>query len=345
VLLLRLIIGGLVGWICGWIAGVVLCVPIWIVQLPSSDAAASRAWKNSKTISFQYLPIIGIAVGFGFALMYQHEVDVEARKKREAEAAAQEADERARREAVQRALASLRRLISEAQNAALLLPIVLAQAEAHMDDAEHELQDHCYSPFWEAMESATTKLNSFDQSVKMIEDRRTLYATQAAAIEVRTPAFSLGIAVLPDPAPSHRRLRTLYRQAQRNPDFANIYEQRRIALKIDQTNAILMAGFSSLGQAIEHLGDRTVDAISRLGAAIDAQLGSLQASLESTVTAAAEQHKALLAEVSRSGHNQTQALQELREDAERRADHERSALRMLDNIQHHRKPSFWDSSQ
>jgi DNA anti-recombination protein RmuC len=114
-----------------------------------------------------------------------------------------------------------------------------------------------------------------------------------------------------------------------------VYEQRR-------TNAILIAGFSSLGQAIEHLGDRIVTAISGLAVSLDCRLASLESSLESTANAAAEQSAALRAELQRSTGVNEAVLGQLRQDAEARTESERLALRMLDNIQRRRKPTMWE---
>ena len=114
-----------------------------------------------------------------------------------------------------------------------------------------------------------------------------------------------------------------------------VYEQRR-------TNAILIAGFSSLGQAIEHLGERIVTAISGLAVSLDCRLASLEASLESTANAAAKQSATLRAELQRSTGVNDAVLGQLRQDAEARTESERLALRMLDNIQHRRKPTMWD---
>ncbi|MGC9970224.1 MAG: hypothetical protein ABSE56_06515 [Bryobacteraceae bacterium] len=233
------------------------------------------------------------------------------------------------------ALAELRRLAAEAQSGANSLPIILGEAEMTLDRARDELRSGLYSPFWEALEVATARLGVFHQTLSLIESRKTTYHAQAAQLGGDAPAFSLGVSVLPDPAATHRRLITLYREAQLNPDHAKVYEQRR-------TNAILIAGFTSLEQAIEGIGDRVVDAISSLAASSDCRLASLESSLESAANAAAEQSAALRAELQRSSAVDNAVLDQLRQDAEVHSERGRLALRMLDNIQRRRRPTVFE---
>src|SRR5271157_5468206 len=61
------------------------------------------------------------------------------------------------------ALAKLKQLIAEAQGAAGSLPIILGEAEIALDRAQDELRSGLYSPFWEAVEVATAKLDVFHQ--------------------------------------------------------------------------------------------------------------------------------------------------------------------------------------
>jgi len=260
------------------------------------------------------------------------------------QAAAKAAEAQRQREELQLSVNAVCRLSSEAQSAALFLPTLLAETETDLDRAETEMEEVCYSPFWEAVEDATAKLNSFDQWLVLIEDRKTRYTSQNRQLGDLAPVFSLGMAILPDPARTQGRLTALYRRAQKSPDFANIYEQRRIAAKLDKTNAILVAGFNSLGQAIERLGDRTVDALQGLGRDLDFRLGSIESSLECAAAAAAEQRSALIAELERSNQKSDNVLQQLRQDADNRSEHERAARSMLDNIQRRRKLTITDPS-
>lgn len=271
---------------------------------------------------------------------------VEVRTKRERERERLAAEEERERErlaaevaaaatARANALARLAQLVAQAQAAARSLPIILGDAEITLDRAHDELRSLLPSPFWEAMEEVLASLNTFQQALSVIEASRSAYRTQAAQLGGSVPEFTLGVSVLPDPAATHRRLNRLYREAQALDRFPIVYEQRR-------TNAILIAGFRSLGQAIERLGDRIVDEVSRLAVSMDCRLASLESSLESAAAAAAEQGSALRAELQRSHGADDALLGQLRHDAEASSESERLALRMLDNIQHRRKPTIWD---
>jgi hypothetical protein len=271
-------------------------------------------------------------------------VEVRAQRERERERlAAEEKRERERlaaevaAAATERvnALARLAQLAAEAQAAARSLPIILGDAEITLDRAHDELRSLLPSPFWEAMEEVVVSLNAFQQALSVIEASRSAYLMQAAQLGSGVPEFTLGVSVLPDPAATHSRLNRLYREAQALDRFPMVYEQRR-------TNAILITGFRSLGQAIERLGGRIVDEISSLAASLDCRLVNLESSLESSVTAAAEQSAALRAELQRSHGVNDAILGQLRQDAEASSESERLALRMLDNIQRRRKPSIWD---
>ena len=211
------------------------------------------------------------------------------------------------------------------------MPVVLAQAEIALDRAEEQLHIGRYSPFWEAMEEATRQLSAFEDDVRLIESRRSTHQVQARQLTSAAPPFSLGVSVLPDPAATHKRLVMLYNQAQLNPQYALVYEQRRMS-------TILLAGFSSLGQAIEGLGDRTIDAITHLRTAVDCRLVSIESSLEASATAAAKQDAALVEEMHCVAKTDADVLGQLRQDSLLRSEHERVARRMLDNIQRRRKP-------
>lgn len=259
-----------------------------------------------------------------------------AESSRQAEVAAQEAASAAARAARSAAHAAnmvvARRTMSEAQADAGRLAITLGQAELTLDRAQEELENGLYSPFWEAIEGVTANLSEFDKSLTSIEGNRSQYLKIAPP---EAPSFSLGLSILPNPEETRRRLVALYRMAQTDPHFAIVYEQRR-------TNAILIAGFRSLGQAIEGLGDRITDAIGRLGASLDCRLASLESSLESAAAAAAVQSAALREELQRSTAVNETVVGQLRHDAAARSESEHMALRMLDNIQRRRRPSLFD---
>lgn len=289
-------------------------------------------WRRNNPLKAVLHGIIGILVSLGFMSMTMELAG--ARKREKERRNAEHAREQAAREA---ALADLRRTLSEAQETAASLPIVLAGAELLLDKADHELRAKLASPFWEAIEDAVAKLEEFRSAMTTIQSLQAQYSAGSSRFHRALPAFEIGVAILPDPTRTHRRLTSLYRQAQAIPHFSLVYEQRR-------TTATLVAGFRSLGQAVEHLGERIVDQLGSLAAALGAHLDSLEKSLESSAAAAAEQNAALRRELRRAADKDEGIVHQLREDAETRAESERLALRMLDNIQRRRKPTLFDHS-
>jgi hypothetical protein len=99
------------------------------------------------------------------------------------------------------------------------------------------------------------------------------------------------------------------RAAQRDFEFATIFEQRK-------TNRLLVAGFSTLGQAMGELASR-----------FEASLSELATSLAPAI----EHGQAATARLVEHFGTDTQA----------RREHEREVRAMLDNIQHRRKPAGW----
>jgi hypothetical protein len=287
-----------------------------------------------------FILIIGPIAGYNvFGVVIVHFARLEAAEEQlRRDAALREAEAQRERELELTRLRELRQLCLEAQETALSVPAVLAGADLDLDRAEHELDEGLYSPFWEAMEDATAQLNRFDQGLQYIASRRSLHAEKGKLLGTRAEVLTLSDVLLPDPEPTNSRLRALYRRAQKDGQFANIYEQRRIAAKVDQTNAILIAGFTSLGDAVQRLGDRITETIQNLSETMDVRLGDLQESLESAVAAAAIQREALLKEARDSRGLQESVLHQMRKDADRRSEHEREARQMLNNLQRRRDP-------
>jgi hypothetical protein len=302
-------------------------------------------WTRDNPLKTVVLVLVGLVIAVTIPLRIQATAARRRREHNQAEAAATarvlaraaalEAEAAAKAAARAAALAKLRQLAADAQAAADSLPIMLGEAEIALDRAQAELKSRLPSPFWEAMEDAVGKLRAFHRVLSIIDSKRTEYRMQSARLERAVQAFTLGVVVLPDPAATHSRLNRLYREAQAIPHFSIVYEQRR-------TTATLIEGFRSLGQTIEHLGDRIVDEIGSLATSLDCRLDSLESSLESSAAAAAAQSAALRAQL-QSAVGINDALRgQLRQEAEARSDTERLALRMLDNIQRRRKPTIFD---
>lgn len=312
-------------------------------------SATAGEWTSNNPIKTIMLVLVGLAVAVTIPQqliareskrrLEREKLKAEERLKRErleAEVARKAAARAAAAAARAATLAQLQRLILEAERAAASLPIILGEAELTLHRAEEELRSHLPSPFWEAMEEAVANLQAFQGALSIIEARRAEYSAQASKLGGGVPGFRLGVSVLPDPTGTQSRLTHLYRQAQAIvPHFPMVYEQRR-------TTSTLVTGFRSLGQAVERLGDRIADEIGSLATSLGFHLDSLEKSLESSAAAAAEQSAALRTQLQSVVGSNDSLSRQLHQDAEAHSETERQALRMLDNIQHRRKPSIFD---
>lgn len=192
------------------------------------------------------------------------------------------------------------------------LPRHLAEAEKHMDQAEREFADGAFAPFWDAIEAAATALGHLNHGLHVIKLNASRYEELANQWDGRLQGFvptPVSVRKLGISGATAERLQSIVRRAQRNFQFATIYEQRK-------TNKILVAGFTSLGQALANMThmitasiDDLADSVTSTQSRIGAMMATSNSHLETLATAAAESAK--------------------RED---------KTLEMLDNIQRRRKP-------
>jgi hypothetical protein len=327
---LRLIAFAFLAWVAGWIAGLVLCIPIWIVQLPSSDAAMSRAWKNSKAISFEILPILGIAFGVIGAIKYELDQAAESQRKRAAEEEAERNRQEAERQKYTAQQTQLRGQIVEMNRESLTafeqLPFQLRSAEENLDKAERDFARRAFIPFWESVEKAAFSLGGFEERVRKIERTSSQYidvAREARKYEITPPP---AFAVSPYSAPrlriateTSRRMSEIVDKAQcGDVAFSQIYLQIR-------TNQILVAGFRNLAQALDEMSWRITQSIDDLSTSVNAMGAQLEASLRN---------------IHVQGERVANAAEGLRSDAAVSSAREQKVLEMLDNIQRKRYPSF-----
>ena len=315
----------LVGPFLGWVVGVHVVPNI----MDNAEAAARKAQAEAEQRQQEY-----------------------ERRERESRAQAARQKEAAEREIAAKAaertrnLTEISRLVTSAKKSASRLPIQIAEAELALDKAEQELAEGLYSPFWEAMEHAATQVGNYDRKLRGILDAREQHCRLAPPLAPDAEDFSLGISILPDPAETIQRMNALYRQAQKDPHFAQVYEQRRI-------NATLIEGFRSLGDAVSSLGGRLEFALRSLRSHLDYRLADVTTVLRESADRMQEQQSALLAEAESARHEAREANSELttvaREAAEQsavraekeaasRRKHEAETREMLDNIQRRRKP-------
>ncbi len=205
------------------------------------------------------------------------------------------------------------------------LPLHLRSAEELLDQAEEDFGEGAFAPFWDSVEKAAFALGGFEEGVRSIERNSKKYADLIKQYRGKAPVFRIS----PDSAPKLRlasetstRMNGIVRKAQRNFEFALIYEQRK-------TNQILIAGFRNLAQALEEMTWRITSSIDDLRSSVD----RMHKGLNDSLTNIRDQTERIAAAT--EGHRADSARQ-----AVGREEREQKALEMLDNIQRKRYPSF-----
>jgi hypothetical protein len=179
------------------------------------------------------------------------------------------------------------------------IPNHLAQASAWLQNADAEFVANAYGPFWDAIENAAMHLSEFNGKTNQLARNAADYYKSLNDRNHNFPAFPVQSTNLPHAVPVINNLRRVVRMGQTNFQFANIWEHRR-------TREVLIAGFQTLGEAVNNLGS-----------VIDNSINNLQQSVSSDIARVVE-------EQIRSRESFDQRMLEQN--------------RMLDNIQHQRKP-------
>lgn len=228
-------------------------------------------------------------------------------------------------------------LISNSQLLSQKLPERVDSARDALNNAEQEYKDGAFAPFWDAVEVAVTSLAHFDTGINQIAKNCSEYQTESRQLESPPPVFDWKKAAdASDAIATADRLQSIVRVAQKNFQFAVIYEQRK-------TNQILVAGFAGLGQALGQIAYRISESTGLLSAAIADLSFTVSDTVSDTSKKAFEAGRENTQAVIKSMQvirKQTQAEAEI--EAEARREHEQRELEMLDNIQHRRRPSFPD---
>jgi hypothetical protein len=152
----------------------------------------------------------------------------ENRQRQQAQQAAEH--ERQQQEAhIARGKYHLSRLLS--RQVFLSIPELVPAAERHLDRAEEEFAEGAFAPFWGEIERATNKLADYQQRIQTINRNALEYQRKTAelprAIARNEPPFALPTGELSDARPTTTRLAAIVRKAQKNFQFATIYEQRK----------------------------------------------------------------------------------------------------------------------
>ena len=287
------------------------------------------------------LVVIGITVCYFIQKMNVKEDKEREKRKKQQEEIKQETlllkekEERERKERQEKIKKAREQKIGELVDSSMILsqelPKRVSFARNALDDAEQEYQDGAFAPFWDAVEQAVTSLAHFNTGINRIILNCSAYQAEIKQLDSPPPVFDWkGAADTTDAIAAADRLQKIVRSAQKNFQFAVIYEQRK-------TNQILVAGFAGLGQALSEIAYR----IDESTAALSAVIGDLSFVVSDTSTQIIEAAREDAQAAVKAAAKSTQVIKEQAEaEAEARREHERRELEMLDNIQRGKKPSF-----
>jgi len=254
----------------------------------------------------------------------EREAEAEQRRMNE-----QIAKEQAERDRVEREF----QVVSSSSLVALTeIPSALLEAEEMLDVAESEFSDGAFAPFWDAIESAVNKIGVADSKLRYIEQSARSYQQLLPKLGRPEPfpvdvEAARGLLVADNTA---KRLKAIVRSAQRNFQFATIYEQRK-------THQVLLSGFNSFGAAISGLGDQVSESLRMVAervSQIDGSIRTMHADLADSLRIGRELEVEIASlQAQQAGHQ-----------AEEQAQAAKKSLAMLDNIQRGRMPGPFEDT-
>ena len=178
------------------------------------------------------------------------------------------AHQSARSDAFAEEMASLETLKTSAESHIVSLRDLLPQAAADLDRADRDFSERAFAPFWDAIESAARALANYHSGVTKIRDASVEHALRAGILPEMPSRLEIATGDFPDARPVAQRLASTVRKAQKDFEFATIYEQRK-------TNQLLFAGFQTLAAAIDHMQESIASALSDLAETVGASLETL----------------------------------------------------------------------
>lgn len=169
------------------------------------------------------------------------------------------------------------------------LPTFLRQASDNLERAEFEYKENAYGPFWDAVEQAAQHLAQFNDGASKLKHNTTFYYHALDNVSNHTfpLSYPLQMEDVPETRPVLNELSRVIRLGQTNYQFANIWEQRR-------TRQVLIAGFKTLGEALNNLGSVIESSMNDLRTSISANMSALaseQAKTRESLEGFAKQQK------------------------------------------------------
>lgn len=321
-LILKCFLGAILGAIAGFIATLLGGLIIWfIVGLIMWNSSKGENVANLVAPLFFYT---GIIIGIIIPIREEAKRKEDVEKRKDEQRKQEEQEERLKAKQAQDAITnectSLTTLLNTSESTFLSLRELVATANTHLDKAEREFKEGVFAPFWDEVEHATNMLAAYHQGVNTIDSNAAEYTRRSSKLSVSMPRFNIPKGKLPDARPIAERLSNIVRKAQKDFQFATIYEQRK-------TNQLLYAGFGTLATAIDRMQNSIVDSLENLSTSLNTTLDDL------VITASAQAD--MLSTLTDQVTSAAEAQREFNEDS---LDESKRQSRMLDNIQRHKKP-------
>lgn len=242
----------------------------------------------------------------------------------------------------ERLLKELQQSVSSSVSLFEMIPKKLLAAEMCLDQATSDYAEGAFAPFWDSIEKATILLGQIDDDINRISANSAYYTLNIKAYEGVPPAFPVKASSTKSLVVTNQttdRLNKIVRKAQCNFQFATIYEQRK-------TNQILVAGFTSLAQALDGMTRRIVASITDLESSIVDTHTSFKTAISTASESVASMQNSLSDAFYNESNNTRDSLNNsarsleaaFRQQANERSQREKRALEMLDNIQRRRRP-------
>ncbi len=199
------------------------------------------------------------------------------------------------------------------------LPVHLTEAESLLDQAILDFEEGVFGPFWDSITNAAISLARYHEALQHIQECSVEYAELVPSYDEEPPRYPLtGLSHKSLTACTHtaQKMNLLVRNAQKNFEFASIYEQRK-------TQQILIAGFTNLDSTLKQMSSQITTALGDLSSSVKAVAKSVD-----TLTTSVEATKKTVSEMSAS----------MKKRAAAEAKRDQRVLHMLDNIQRNRLP-------
>jgi hypothetical protein len=198
-----------------------------------------------------FLPLFGVLTLGAFLIVHGFE-----KKKKENELYYQKRKQETNLKEIRSMLTNSERLVRH-------MPKNVSLAEQALDNAIIEYNDGAFSPFWDEIEKSVKSLALFQVDVNRVLLQSKEYKERSKNYDPEVlPLFHVTAFNFPNPTKTQFRLKSIVREAQKNFQFATIYEQRK-------TNQILVKGFGSLAEAISEMGGRIATSIDALADVVE----------------------------------------------------------------------------